>query len=90
MQKVDGVEKVEVRLNQGLTVLDLKPGNKITLAQLRSVIRNNGFVSKEANITAAGRFDGKVFHVGGTEEPLTISGAPVQAGSAWKFVVNAK
>ena len=90
MQKVDGVEKVEVRLNQGLTSLDLKSGNKITLAQLRSVIRNNGFVSKEATITAAGRLDANAFRVSGTNETLTVAGTLVQTGTESKFVVNAK
>jgi len=90
MRKVDGVETVEVRLNQGLTILDLKSGNKITLIQLRSVIRNNGFVSKEATIIAVGTLQGSVFRVGGTNEMLAVAAPPTQAGVEWKFVVNAK
>lgn len=39
-------------LNDGLTVLDLRVGNTITLAQLRKVLKDNGFVSKEAHISA--------------------------------------
>ena len=52
MQKVTGVSSVRVSLNEGLTVLDLKPGNTVTLARLREVIRNNGFVTKEAQVVA--------------------------------------
>ena len=54
MQKVDGVQSVKVSLNDGLTILDLKPDNAVTLAKLRQVIKNNGFVSKEAQIVARG------------------------------------
>ena len=54
MQKVPGVNAVRVSLNEGLTVLDFKEENSVTLAQLRQVIRNNGFVTKEAQIVARG------------------------------------
>ena len=91
MQKVDGVEKVDVRLNQGLTVLDLKPGNKITLSQLRSVIRNNGFVSKEAALVATGSAEGEGFRVAGTGELLTTSEKPTATtGGSWRMTVPAK
>ena len=52
MQKVDGVQSVRVSLNDGLTILDLKAGNAVTLAKLRQIIKNNGFVSKEATAVA--------------------------------------
>ena len=55
MQKVDGVQSVRVSLNDGLTILDLKAGNAVTLAKLRQIIKNNGFVSKEATAVARGR-----------------------------------
>ena len=52
MQKVDGVQSVRVSLNDGLTILDLKPGNAVTIARLRQIVKNNGFVSKEAGVIA--------------------------------------
>jgi ribosomal protein L19E len=55
MQKVEGVQAVRVSLNDGLTILDLKPGNAITLAKLRQIIKNNGFVSKDVSVIARGR-----------------------------------
>lgn len=79
MQKVAGVEKVEVRLNQGLTVLDLKPGNGVTLASLRQVIRNSGFTTPDARVIALGTISmdaGRlVFDVSGSRErfPLVAS-----------------
>ena len=54
MQKVPGVSAVRVSLNEGLTVIDLKPDNTVTLSGLRQVIRNKGFVTRSAEITARG------------------------------------
>ena len=54
MGKVAGVSAVRVSLNEGLTVLDLKAANTVTLSSLRQVIRNNGFVTKEASVIAKG------------------------------------
>src|SRR5262245_25158348 len=39
MQKLDGVQTVKVSLKDGLTILDLKPDNTLTLAKLRQVIK---------------------------------------------------
>ena len=76
MQKVPGVVSVRVSLNEGLTVLDLKPGNDVTLASLRQVIRNNGFVTKEAQVVAAGAVStaggAVVLEVSGSRERFTI------------------
>ena len=77
MQKVSGVATVKVSLNDGLTILDLKPQNTVTLANLRQVIRNNGFVTKEIELTARGTFQTQngqqTFVVSGTNERLTVS-----------------
>jgi hypothetical protein len=77
MQKVAGVATVKVSLNDGLTILDLKPQNTVTLANLRQVIRNNGFVTKDVEITARGSFQtvsGQLpFVVAGTNERLALS-----------------
>ena len=59
MRKVEGVESVRVSLNDGLTILDLKPANAVTIARLRQIIKNNGFVSKEANVIAHGEPKGE-------------------------------
>lgn len=40
------------------------PGpNKVTLAQLRTVIKNDGFVSRDATVTARGAVAGDTFEV---------------------------
>ena len=64
------------QLNEGLTVLDLKPGNAVTLARLREVIRNNGYVSREAKIVAAGTAitsgNDLAFEITGTRERFLV------------------
>src|SRR4051812_40795418 len=76
MQKVAGVSAVRVSLNEGLTVLDLKPGNTVTLLRLREVIRNNGFVTREAKVIASGTAapagNDMTFEVAGTRERFLV------------------
>lgn len=76
MQKVPGVSAVRVSLNEGLTVIDLKPDNTVTLSSLRQVIRNNGFVTNAADITARGIVTtvgkGLIFEVSGSRERLAV------------------
>ena len=91
MKKVDGVQTVRVSLNDGLTILDLKPGNAVTLAKLRQVIKNNGFVPKEAQIVARGSTavaEGRqVFVVSETKEQLALAGPARQIGDDWHVSV---
>jgi hypothetical protein len=78
MRKVEGVDKVTVSLKDGLTVLELKPGNSVTLGNLRTIIKNNGFVSRDAVIVAKGTVAGTDgFEVSGTRERLPITGKPL-------------
>jgi len=90
MKKLPAVADVRVSLNDGLTVLDLKPGNTVTLAELRQIIKNNGFVSKEAAVLAAGTpsSDQQTFQVAGTNEQLAIDGPVKQKGDAWELRVR--
>jgi hypothetical protein len=62
MKKLEGVESVEVSLEKSSADIKLKADNKITLPQLRRIIRSNGYPTKDAQITARGRIidrDGK-------------------------------
>ena len=76
MRKLSGVKTVRVSLNDGLTVLDLNVSNTVTLAQLRTVLKNSGFVSREARLEAAGTVTatggGLVFAVSGTAEKFAL------------------
>ena len=86
MQKIKGVEKVQVSLKEGLTILDLKPGNTVRLADLRMVIKNNGFVTRQAEIIARGRpvtIEGRnLFEVAVTGERFILAGAPPASDAA--------
>ncbi len=88
MQKVDGVQSVHVSLNEGLTILDLKPGNSVTLAELRRVIKNSGFASNDATVVARGTPGAHGFVVSGTGEQLATTSDPVRVGDAWKMTTN--
>ena len=88
MKKVDGVQSVRVSLKEGLTVLELRPDNKVTLAQLRTVIKNNGFVSKDAQVSARGAVSGDSFVVAGTGERLSFAGKPTGSDTDWWQFTN--
>ena len=62
IKKLDGVESIDVSLEKSSADIKLKAGNTITLAQIRRIIRSNGYPSKDAQIDAKGMFverDGK-------------------------------
>ena len=90
MKKLPAVEQVRVSLNDGLTILDLKPGNTATLAQLRQIIKNSGFVSKEVEAVARGSVsaDQTTFAVTGTNESLMLAAPPRRIGDEWKISVR--
>jgi len=61
LSKLPGVTSVRVSLNEGKAVALLAPDSTTTLAQIREVIRHNGFTPKDASVTVVGRLvrDGK-------------------------------
>ena len=85
MQKVKGIDKVGVSLNDGLTILDLTPANTVKLSELRQVIKNNGFVSSEAQVTVHGSVSSvngqSMFSVAGSGEQFILVGTAPQPGS---------
>jgi uncharacterized protein GlcG (DUF336 family) len=54
VRKLDGVESVNVSLERASAAIALRPGNRVTLPQLRQIIRNNGFIAREATVTVTG------------------------------------
>jgi copper chaperone CopZ len=54
VRKLPGVESVEVSLERATAEIRLRPDNRVTVAQLRKIVRDNGFTAKEATVTAAG------------------------------------
>ena len=55
LQKLDGVESVEVRLKDGKAIVQLKSGNTVRLEQIRKAVTEKGFTPKEARISAMGK-----------------------------------
>lgn len=72
IKKIDGVESVNVSLNQGRASIVLKPGNTVRLEQIDQAVKNNGFTPRDARIKVRGQvtvIDGKTkFKVLGTNE----------------------
>jgi copper chaperone CopZ len=56
IKKLDGVESVVVSLEKATADVHLKPGNAITLPQLRRIIRQAGYPTKDARVDARGAF----------------------------------
>ncbi len=62
IRKLDGVDSVDVSLEKASADIRLKPGNAITLPQLRRIIRQSGYPTKDAHVEARGTIverDGK-------------------------------
>ena len=54
MQKVDGVESVELSLERAEADIRLRPDNRSSLDRFRQIVKANGFEPKEATVTAVG------------------------------------
>ena len=52
VEKLPGVESAAVSLNEGRMVVQLRPGNATTMAQVRQSIERNGFTPQQAAISA--------------------------------------
>ncbi len=86
IKKIAGVESVDVSLKQGLTSIRLKPGNTVTLAQVRKAIKADAFTPQEARITAVGVLNSAangaaIFKVAGTGETFPVVRTP---HAAWE------
>ena len=54
VQKLGGVQSVEVSLNNGLAEIRLAPANRVSITQLRQIIRSKGFTPKDAEVVVSG------------------------------------
>jgi len=77
VERLDGVKTVDVNVKTGLLKIELSPGNTFKMARLRKVIRENGFRSMEATITALGSFNVlSKFEVTGSGEAYDVAQPP--------------
>ena len=78
--KLSGVESVNISLERALTDVQLRPGNSITLEQLRTIIKNNGFTTRDATVTVVGtlieRGGQPALEVTGTNNVMLIAADP--------------
>ena len=72
IQRMAGVKSVDVSLKKGLLEIVLVHGNTFKMSDLRKRIRENGFRSMEATVTAVGEFNGAKFEVSGSGESYSI------------------
>jgi len=76
IEKLPGVESATVSLNEGRTVIRLRAGNSITLAQIRESVERNGFTPQQAVVEAEVeilRSDGRIqLRVAGTSETYDV------------------
>lgn len=79
VEKLSGVESAEVSLNDGLVHVQLSPDTRFTVAELRKVIRENGFSPQDATVTLAARLEaeagGLVVTIPGSEETYRVMAA---------------
>ena len=73
IQRIAGVESVDVSLKKGMLDIVLMRGNALKMSDLRKRIRENGFRSMEATITAVGVFNGSKFEFLGSGESYDVN-----------------
>ena len=70
------MEAVDVSLERGQASIRLRPGNRITVAQLRQLVKSNGFNARGAAVTVVGELiqdaSGPALSVTGTGVVLIV------------------
>jgi copper chaperone CopZ len=67
IKKVEGIDDVNVSLNEGNASIKLKPGNTVTVEQVREIVRKNGFTPKDATAKVA-------LQVNGSDSVMLLTG----------------
>jgi hypothetical protein len=58
LEKVEGVEAVEVSLNEGLARIRLRPENRVEFERIARLVEEKGFTPRQAEVRVAGRLEG--------------------------------
>src|SRR3954452_13554442 len=84
LNKVPGVESVEVSLNKGLATVKLKPGNTVSVPQLWQLLHDKGYTPKATSVSVRGEVTELQGHVQlkitGTRDTLTLAPDPKNPG----------
>src|SRR5215217_4986990 len=85
--KLPGVESAVVSLDKASADIRLAAGNRITMPQLRALLKNNGYPTRDAQVEARGKFidvNGTLVFdlLNGSTMPVAPDpkGTPVRAG----------
>jgi copper chaperone CopZ len=79
LKKLDGVDSVELLPQKGVAEIRLKTDNRITLRDVRRIIKSTGYAPGDAEITARGRIVGD--GAGTTLDLLNGSTVPIAEGA---------
>ncbi len=83
MKGIQGVNTVDVDLNNGLVTIKLNPANNASMRQFNEAVEKNGFTHKDADVVAKGKLTGTAgapfFEVAGTHDRFAL--APASAGA---------
>jgi copper chaperone CopZ len=52
--KIDGVETVTISLQRAVADIRMREGNRVTIEQIRQMVRRSGFTPREASVTVIG------------------------------------
>lgn len=76
LKKVEGVEKLEIRVDQGTANLTVKKGKALSIEAVEKAVKDGGFTPREISITVTGRLverDGRtVLAISDGEEVFVI------------------
>ena len=79
LKKIEGVHEAKVSLKEGVATIEFTPSNRIRVAQVWKVVRDNGFTPRASVIRAAGvvamRGDTVFVTVTGSEESFVAENA---------------
>jgi copper chaperone CopZ len=85
LNKVEGITSVNVTLKRGVASIELKPGNTVSIAQLRKTIKDAGYTTQGAVVTARGTVVSRgqeiVLDVTGTSTRLNLKAEAGQAAT---------
>ncbi len=94
VQKIDGVESVELSLERAQADIRLRKDNVVSLDRFRQIVKANGFEPKQATVTAIGTVrevgGNLTFEVSGVAPPLTIVAGTSAAYKQLKSAADAK
>ncbi len=79
LKSLNGIDSVDVSLEQGTAITKWRPGNSTTLRQMLAAVEKNGFANKGAKVVVAGTVTQNAgkwrLAVSGTGEPYDLAAA---------------